>query len=374
MFQNREVGGECRVNKSILAAITRANLDDRELIEHIQLRHCPEVNAIHALRIPRHNRVKPATTTRTPRGRAKLAATPPQSLAIRIHELGRERTLPHACRVELKNANDAVNRARRNARSRARPARRRIGRGHKRICTKVNIKHRRLRTLKKERTPFLKPLVQILNRIRHIRHECLRHRTIQTHHIVRIQRLCPECHERAVRFRYLGTHNFREVRLQDVPDAHAVTSDFCRVSRTNPAPRRANLRTLWTRRFLRLINRPMPLHHHVGTLRDMEASPQFKAPTFDLLKFLHQVKGVHHHAITNDAVLTLVQNATRHEVQNILLVAHNDGMTRVRAALEADHNIRLLSQKINDFALTFVAPLSADQYGIHVSRSFLELI
>ena len=42
------------------------------------------------------------------------------------------------------------------------------------------------------------------------------------------------------------------------------------------------------------------------------------------------------------------------------LAVHDDGMPRVVSALKADHIVDLLSQKIDELALSLVAPLDAD--------------
>ena len=44
--------------------------------------------------------------------------------------------------------------------------------------------------------------------------------------------------------------------------------------------------------------------------------------------------------------------------------ADKDRVAGVVAALGADHDVRLLGEHVNDFALAFVAPLGADQNRI----------
>ena len=46
------------------------------------------------------------------------------------------------------------------------------------------------------------------------------------------------------------------------------------------------------------------------------------------------------------------------------LAVHNDGMPRVVSALKADHVVDFLSQKIDELALSLVAPLDADDHHI----------
>ena len=100
-------------------------------------------------------------------------------------------------------------------------------------------------------------------------------------------------------------------------------------------------------------------------LGDVEAPLELEAPAFDLLKLLHEVKRVHDDAVADYAVLAVVQNARGHEVENVFLVPDNDGMARVRAALEADYDVRLFRQEVDNLALAFIAPLGANEYSIH---------
>ena len=97
----------------------------------------------------------------------------------------------------------------------------------------------------------------------------------------------------------------------------------------------------------------------------MEAPLELEAPAFDLLKFLYEIERVHYDAVADYAVLAVVQNARGHEVENVFLVSDDDGMARVRAALEADYDIRFLGQEVNNLALAFIAPLGANEYSIH---------
>jgi len=54
-----------------------------------------------------------------------------------------------------------------------------------------------------------------------------------------------------------------------------------------------------------------------------------------------------------------IEDAGRHEVERELAVLVDDGMARVVAALEPDHQIGLERQQVDHPALTFIAPLRA---------------
>ncbi len=58
------------------------------------------------------------------------------------------------------------------------------------------------------------------------------------------------------------------------------------------------------------------------------------------------------------------QDAAGDQVEDVFFVAQDDGVARVIAALRADDDVRVLGEKIDDFAFAFVAPLGPDQDGI----------
>ena len=113
----------------------------------------------------------------------------------------------------------------------------------------------------------------------------------------------------------------------------------------------------------------MPLHNHLGALGDVEPALQLEPPALDLLQLAHEVERIHYDAVAYHAVLAIVEDSARHEVQNVLLVSDDDGVPRVGAALEANNGVRLLRQKIYYLALAFIAPLGADQYSVHLRLS-----
>jgi hypothetical protein len=97
----------------------------------------------------------------------------------------------------------------------------------------------------------------------------------------------------------------------------------------------------------------------------MEAPLELEAPAFHLIKLFDKIKRIHDNAIADYAMLSIVQDTTRNEVQNIFLVAHYHSVASVRASLETNYNIRFLGEEINNLAFSFIAPLGSNQYCIH---------
>jgi hypothetical protein len=65
-------------------------------------------------------------------------------------------------------------------------------------------------------------------------------------------------------------------------------------------------------------------------------------------------------ARADDVLGVRVEDAAGDQVQRILAMFVDDGMTGIVTALKTDDHIRLLSQIIDDPPLSFIAPLGAD--------------
>ena len=78
---------------------------------------------------------------------------------------------------------------------------------------------------------------------------------------------------------------------------------------------------------------------------------------------------VDHDAVADRAQLARVQDPGRDQVELPVLAVAHDGVPGVVAALEVDHEIRLLREEVDDLALAFVAPLGVDDHDSgHVAR------
>ena len=105
---------------------------------------------------------------------------------------------------------------------------------------------------------------------------------------------------------------------------------------------------------------------HVGAVGDEKVVfCNGHALAAEFIDFLHQADGVQHHTITDDAKLARPQDAGGDKVKDVLRPVGDYGMARVVAALAACHHVGGFRQEIDHFALAFVAPLGADNNGIH---------
>jgi hypothetical protein len=81
--------------------------------------------------------------------------------------------------------------------------------------------------------------------------------------------------------------------------------------------------------------------------------------------FFDKSDGVKDNAVTDNAKFSGPENARGNEVQDVLLAIGNDGVTSVVATLTASDDVSVFSQEVNELTFTFVAPLGADNDGIH---------
>ena len=106
----------------------------------------------------------------------------------------------------------------------------------------------------------------------------------------------------------------------------------------------------------------MPREHHVSRLRNPEIVGRDRNTEFGQpIELLDQAHGIHDDTIADHAHLVRAEDPAGNQVQDVLVLAHEDRVARVVATLRADHYLRLLGQHVDDLTFAFVAPLSADQ-------------
>ena len=106
----------------------------------------------------------------------------------------------------------------------------------------------------------------------------------------------------------------------------------------------------------------VPREDQVGATRHFQVAAA-DAARFERVDFSEQRRQVDNHAIGDHGYDVVVENATRNQLQGVLLIIDNDGMTGIVTALVAHHIGVLLGQQIDDLRLALVAPLGADDDG-----------
>ena len=79
---------------------------------------------------------------------------------------------------------------------------------------------------------------------------------------------------------------------------------------------------------------------------------------------LDQRLRIDHHAIADDGELAAAHHAGGQQRQFVDRAVDDQGVAGIMAALEADDDVGLLGEPVDDLALAFVAPLGPDHYNI----------
>jgi hypothetical protein len=106
---------------------------------------------------------------------------------------------------------------------------------------------------------------------------------------------------------------------------------------------------------------------------DVLGDPQIVRADRDALRpqlgdLVEEGGGIEHDAVADHRQLLLAQHARGQQRQLVGLAVDHQRVAGVMAALETDDDVRLLRQPVDDLALSFVAPLGADDDNIGHSR------
>ena len=235
----------------------------------------------------------------------------------------------------------------------------------------VDVEQRALRALEQDGLAGAHGLVQQLGRLGHVRLEDARiGQVLLADFLHRVGVQAVDLLEDGV---LLRKHRFQleaeDLLVQQVLDANALAGHFVLVAGADAALRGADL-VLAQALLVGAVEILVVRHDHMRVARDLEVLAG-DAFGFQHGHLLDEHAGINDHAVADDRNRMLVHDAGGHEVQRELLVAVDDRVTRVVAALVANHVIVLACDQVGDFALAFVAPLGANQNRArHVCFSF----
>ena len=86
----------------------------------------------------------------------------------------------------------------------------------------------------------------------------------------------------------------------------------------------------------------------------------------DLIDLFEERFRIDHHSVAEDARLVIVDNARRQQSQHECLIAHIDAVAGIMPALITLDDVEPVREKVNDLALSFIAPLGTDYYDYHI--------
>ena len=229
----------------------------------------------------------------------------------------------------------------------------------------VDIEERSLRTLEQDLLLRLHRLVEQGHRIGDQRSEDLGSREVVGEDLLTVERLTAEsADERVVLLEPEREFFTEDFGLGQIGHAETGAGDLVTVSRADAALGGADL-VLALECLAEAVEFPVPRHHEMGAVADEEVLGVHLDPAIgEPLDLGNQSNGVDDHAVADDAKLALAENAGRDQVEDILLVAVDNGVAGVIAPLATDDDVDLAGQHVDDFAFAFIPPLGADENGV----------
>ena len=172
----------------------------------------------------------------------------------------------------------------------------------------------------------------------------------------------------------LGLHREHDLLLQDllveqVLHADAQARGLVGVAGADAAARGADLE-LAQPRLARRVEHQVVGHDQVRVGADAQPG-EVDAAGAQVVELAGEHLRVDHDAVADRAQLAGVEDPGGDQVEGPLLALAHDRVPGVVAALEADHEIDVLGQEVDDLALALVAPLGAHDHraGHAVSES-----
>ena len=346
-------------------AVTGAQGDLVEAVEHVELGDRERVEAVHAHRVAHHHRVVPAAPARAPGRGAVLAAALAQQVALGAVQLRRQRSLADAGRVGLGDAEDRADGARADAEAGADAADRRARRRDEGVGAVIDVELRPLGALEQHALAPLERPREEHRRVADPAREPARgraHLGVQRPPVGRRapQRLVPGRHVRADRPREGAVLR----RVGEVGHPDAAAPDLVLVGGPD-APRGGADALVAAARLGVRLEVAMVGQDDVGPVADEQAVADVDALAGEGVDLREQRRRVDHHPVADDAAHPRVQDAGGQEVEDELGLAHPHGVTGVVAALITRHDGGAGGEEVDDLALALVAPLRTDDGDVH---------
>lgn len=144
-------------------------------------------------------------------------------------------------------------------------------------------------------------------------------------------------------------------QVAEVPDAEPAAPHLVLVAGADAAPGGADVLAPLAGHVEHLVQR----EHQVGAVRHEQAPVGDRTTLREAVQFREELLRVQHHAIADDAGSPRVQDARGDLVEHVLLIADDDGVPGVRAALVAHHQVGSLGEHVHQLALPLITPLRA---------------
>ncbi len=203
----------------------------------------------------------------------------------------------------------------------------------------VDVQHGALRAFKQYRLPFIQRVVHKFGGIA----------DVATNFFAQLQRFVDFVREIDVRaisafrqaiFLCHYTRGFfaEQRRIEQVAHAQSTARHFVFIRRSDATRSGADL-ICAARAFRGFIEFAMVRKNQMSAIADVQAAGHVHARLAESLDFVDQRAGINHHAHANDGVLFRPQNSARNQLENVLVLADDDGMPGIMAASHANDEI-----------------------------------
>ena len=277
-------------------------------------------------------------------------------------KFGRERTFADAGAVGLGDAEDVVEHVRTDAGAGAGRAGDGVGARDVRVRTVVDVEHRALGAFEEELLAFGALLMEFGGDVADHRTEALGVGEHVVDDFVGVKRLGTKVvFENEVVILQDGADLLDEAFLvEEVGDAQRAAGNLVLVGGADATARRADLLVAGSG-FAGMVKGDVVRHDEGGVGGDAQTLLNVgHADGVEFVDFAEEGFRREDDAVAEVADGRGMHNAGRNETENGLLAVDHERVTGIVTAVEADDAGDLFGQPVNDLALAFVAPLSAD--------------
>ena len=152
--------------------------------------------------------------------------------------------------------------------------------------------------------------------------------------------------------------------IEEIVEAHGAARHLVFVGRPDSLAGGADLVAGGTTGLARLVERNVIAEDHRAARADSQAVTNLDATRLERFYFGKQVMDIEHHAVSDVALHALAHDPRRHQVELVLVLADDQGMTGIVSALEAHHAFGMIGQPVHDLALALVTPLGTDNHDV----------
>src|SRR3989442_281608 len=148
--------------------------------------------------------------------------------------------------------------------------------------------------------------------------------------------------------------------IDEVAHADPETAHLVLERGTDPPERRAGSQVAF-QFLLEAVDDLAVRHHDMRPVADAQVLHRV-AMGPRLLDLFQELRRINHHAVPDYVHRAFPEDAGREQMKRVQLVAHLDGMARVRAALEPHDDVGAIGKVVDDLPLAFIAKLGSHHY------------